>query len=520
MIVAADAGRLPLADGSVDCALTSPPYWGGLRVYDGEQARDWPAGSYSPMPGLPPIEIPASTVPLGHEADPFAFVWHLLLVFREVRRVLKPGGCLAVNLGDCYSTSPHQNNGNGPSSMGAVRTAGGGGADGRNVSRSSCGPPSKNLVLMPHRFALAMQADGWVLRSRMPGGVEVFPEDDVGIEPDIVWRKKACMPESVRDRPTVDFEDVLIFSQAPRYFWDQEAGREASGPDVGRSYSSGRGDQVSSRAFNGHPQRNHSGGFPSEAAGRNMRSVWTINPEPTSEPHFAAWPTKLAARLIRVMTSERGVCPTCGAPWVRQVERTPDSRPRGQSWGVGQKAMAAGRNEGKVQRIIDPATGSALPVMKATTTGWAPSCDCGEGLAEALAAPFPFAVPATVLDPFAGLGRTWEAATLTGRKFIGADLGLGYCRLARSRNDVEAAERRKLAERAKTITGPLFAGEVGPWLKSWNGRGDIPALIDPCSTKPSLGVEMPTHFLTPTPEERRLQGGKAGSGNSSPGERS
>lgn len=104
-IITATSLSLPFADGTFHAALGSPPYWGGLRVYSGPQVRPWPAITYCPMPGLPPVEIPAQAVPLGHESDPFAFVGHLLQVYREVRRTLRPEGVLAVNLGDCYSGS-------------------------------------------------------------------------------------------------------------------------------------------------------------------------------------------------------------------------------------------------------------------------------------------------------------------------------------------------------------------------------------------------------------------------------
>jgi hypothetical protein len=85
-------------------------------------------------------------------------------------------------------------------------------------------------------------------------------------------------------------------------------------------------------------------------------------------------------------------------------------------------------------------------------------CGHAEGLGGSLAAPLPYAVPATVLDPFAGLGRTWEACRETGRRFIGTDLGLAYCRLARSRNELGAMAARKRAENAAPQNwGPLFA---------------------------------------------------------------
>jgi site-specific DNA-methyltransferase (cytosine-N4-specific) len=497
VIVNAEAGVLPIADDSIHAAVTSPPYWGGLRVYDGEQGRKWEAISYSPMPGLPPIDIPEQVVALGHEPDPFAFVGHLLQVFREVRRVLRPDGCLAVNLGDCYSGG-----GRGPSTVEAnySKSTLGRNRSGLAMSNAAyavlCEQPyretglaSKNLILMPWRLALAMQADGWILRSRMPGGAEVLPGDDVGIEPDIVWRKKACMPESVRDRPTVDFEDVLIFSQEPRYFWDQEAGREVSSPTTTPRPETYRHADTKTTAISTttNGQGASSLGRNNPAAGRNMRSVWTINPEPTDAEHFAAWPTDLAARLIRVLTSERGACPECGAPWVRHMERTGVDNDENMRWkGQSVPGLAEGASSQRAralsgatyQRVIRP-------------VGFRPTCDhyedfylanprsrkakrrraedaTGSWKERVLKMPGGFADPdadrlypwptetSVVLDPFAGLGRTWEACRVTGRKFVGTELALPYCDLAIGRNDLDAMARQKRPAKGATITGPLF----------------------------------------------------------------
>ena len=89
-------------DGHYHCCVTSPPYW-GLRDYGGEPS-DWPAVSYAPMAGLPPVEVPAMRCALGLEKTPEAFIGHLVLVFRAVRRVLRDDGTLWLNVGDSYSS--------------------------------------------------------------------------------------------------------------------------------------------------------------------------------------------------------------------------------------------------------------------------------------------------------------------------------------------------------------------------------------------------------------------------------
>ncbi|MEE8146894.1 MAG: DNA methyltransferase, partial [Longimicrobiales bacterium] len=329
-----------------------------------------------------------------------------------------------------------------------------------------------------------MQADGWVLRSRMPGGAEVMPWQDVGIEPDIVWWKKSCMPESVRDRPTVDFEDVLIFSQQKTYFWDQEAGREplhgASDEHHARYHSDGRYNLKAETTSGGA----HSGLQSSRelGMGRNMRSVWIINPEPTDEEHFAAWPVALAARLIKVMTSEKGVCPECGAPWMREVEQE-----RGWKSGIADERPSGLQTGGRGSSGLGTCAGAAgwsSHGPRHTTVGWRPLCDHYDDLyrlrprSEKLnrrraedatgtwwarvrqrpGADDWLAEVTTVLDPFAGLGRTWEACRETGRRFIGADLGLSYCQMALARNDLEAMAKRRQRPPPEDW-GPLFAEE-------------------------------------------------------------
>src|SRR5215471_17053948 len=102
-LVQGTAQHLPLANASIDCCVTSPPYW-GLRVYSGLVPEVWPGGSYAPLPGAAPVHMPAQTVCLGAEETPESFVWHLIIVLRELRRVLRDTGTLWLNLGDSYSS--------------------------------------------------------------------------------------------------------------------------------------------------------------------------------------------------------------------------------------------------------------------------------------------------------------------------------------------------------------------------------------------------------------------------------
>jgi len=182
VILRADARAIPLAAGSVQCVVTSPPYW-GLRDY-GIQEQ------------------------LGLEAIPEGYVAALVDVFREVWRVLRDDGTLWLNLGDCYNA---YNGGSGPSSRIDHPL------NERNRQKPSVptgfglrnkGLKPKDLVGIPWRVAFALQADGWYLRS------------------DIIWAKPNPMPESVTDRPTKAHEYIFLLTKSERYVYDAEAIKE------------------------------------------------------------------------------------------------------------------------------------------------------------------------------------------------------------------------------------------------------------------------------------------------------
>ena len=169
LLINASADRVPLRDKSVHTAVTSPPYY-GLRDY-GLPPMDWPEVTYMPMAGLPAVTVPAWRGCLGLEPDPLMFMGHIVLVFREVRRVLRDDGTCWMNFGDTYSGGGR--GGNGDKITGRAK----------NASQLHHGVPDglkpKDLTGIPWRVAFALQADGWWLRS------------------DVIWAKTAPMPESV-----------------------------------------------------------------------------------------------------------------------------------------------------------------------------------------------------------------------------------------------------------------------------------------------------------------------------------
>ena len=412
---------LPAA--SVQCVVSSPPYW-GLRDYGsatwlgGEAAcrhiGDGPEignnrnlrGANDPQPPGRFRDVKAATdghqrasVPiggtcylcgarrvddqLGLEATPDAYVARLVAVFREVRRVLRDDGTVWVNLGDSYAghNLPGWRPGNEEKN---------GGASNRNGVGIVADLKPKHLVGIPWRVAFALQADGWYLRA------------------DIIWAKPNPMPESVTDRPTKSHEYVFLLSKSERYFWDQEAVRERHS-DYGDCRRLAFGDGT----FWGHNGKNsgaiHLGANPS---GRNLRTVWTLATAPYPEAHFATFPPDLVVPCVKAGTSEYGACAGCGAPWARVVSTTPMVFRHSAREAV---KHAAG--------LVTALHGTCVTPATHTTTGWAPTCGCGRT----------DVVPCVVLDPFCGSGTACYVAKEYGRRAIGIDLVAAYLALARDR---------------------------------------------------------------------------------------
>lgn len=230
-----------LADGSVQCAVTSPPYW-GLRDY-GHEGQ------------------------LGLEATPQEYVERMVDVFRHVRRVLRDDGTLWLNVGDSYARSPNK--------------GGTGTPNGRNDPKMgytgakplSDGLKPKDLVGIPWRIAFALQADGWWLRQ------------------DIIWSKPNPMPESVRDRCTKAHEYLFLLTKSERYFFDSDSIKEpAVAGRNGSRFDSGKTREAK-------PNHVQSGDRVDEGT-RNKRSVWPIATQPYGGAHFAVMPPALVEPCI------------------------------------------------------------------------------------------------------------------------------------------------------------------------------------------------------------------------------
>lgn len=257
---------------SVQCCVTSPPYW-GLRDY-GVPATGWPEMEFRPMPGLPCVTVPAMTCCHGLEPDPLAFIAHEVAIFAGVWRALKADGTCWVNLGDSYASTggAHGCRQDNQTGVGAKRAHLAGVGD-KNSRRPPGGLKPKDLIGIPWRVAFALQAAGWHLRS------------------DIIWHKPNPMPESVTDRPTKSHEYIFLLTKSERYLYAAAAIAERSGGFNGSSFTTGKTALNGSRKGLGLGERN-------EHSTRNKRTVWTVPSAPYAEAHFAAFPPDLIKPCI------------------------------------------------------------------------------------------------------------------------------------------------------------------------------------------------------------------------------
>lgn len=244
-----------MPDESVDCAVTSPPYW-ALRDYGVEGQ-------------------------LGLEPTFEEYLQKLCAIFDEVKRVLKREGTCWVNLGDTYSGS---NNGSHD-----YREHDGLGLDpkerykGQKAGKTSV--PAKSLCLIPFRFAIEMVNRGWMLRNT------------------IIWHKPNCMPSSVKDRFTVDFEPLFFFVKSKQYWFELQYEPHKTKPTHGTGR---RGLQKGNVQVWGHEQR-HSAHINYGHSGRTKRCVWTIPTQPFAEAHFAVYPPTLIETPIKAGCPEGGI---------------------------------------------------------------------------------------------------------------------------------------------------------------------------------------------------------------------
>jgi len=431
-----------LPDESVQCVVTSPPYW-GLRKYAGEQDSVWgiktnPDGTHELCNHKWGSLLKKNTGTLGNNLDTLAgsqtavqakqanvqgcfcslcgawrggygleptvqmYVQHSIEILREVRRVLRKDGVCFWNLGDSYAGSggehkAHHKNDAGFQYKNAEKEL----SKGRQAIPCNNGIKAKDLCLIPQRVAIAAQEDGWWVRSI------------------IIWSKNNPMPESVTDRPTESHEYIIMLTKSARYHWDAEAVREDG---TGRNWAKSGGNLMGSGLHKLHD------GFEvidrddrEDACGRNLRSVWSFPTKGYAGAHFATFPEKLPETCIKAATPEYGCCSKCGKPWERIVEKFPTKHDGFTLNKERDDAQSNGNRLAMVRQHIRELGMEQIPPAK--TIGWQPGCKCEADV-----------IPSIVLDPFAGSGTTLWVAKKLNRRSVGYEISGEYCKLAVERN--------------------------------------------------------------------------------------
>jgi DNA modification methylase len=397
-----------LPESSIHCCVTSPPYL-GQRDYDHDEQ-------------------------IGLEDSFVEYVQTLVGVGRSIRRVLRPDGSWWLNLGDAYAGSTGRGNQQGAADpeTGYAQLADGDGGWDLYTHRDST-LPSKCKQLIPHRVAIALIDDGWLIRN------------------DAVWRKAGGgMPESVKDRLSTTFEYVFHLVPQGEYWYDLDAIREPYSSKTMRMVDEDckGGKQSTDDAPDSHwiNDPEYKRGDFLHASGKNPGDLFV---EPTAsfpDAHFAVYPESLVEPLLKA-TCPPMVCAACGTPYTHIVERRglPDRYKDRQSNSAGYKRP--GDNPSKSEES-SPArdAGKELLVDK----GWSKGCDCETDTTES----------GIVLDPFAGAGTTCKVAKDHGRRFVGIDLNAEYVSMAQARCGLDVNDPSVLSEDGQDDLGS-FATDGG-----------------------------------------------------------
>lgn len=358
-------------DQSVNTCITSPPYW-GLRDYNGEEEQ------------------------LGLEDTPELFVDNLVKVFREVKRVLKDDGTVWLNLGDTYSSHKDCKSTAQSLAKGTQAEVAHVIDKGRSVSRNTkklkqAGLKNKDLIGIPWRVALALQADGWYLRQ------------------DIIWHKPNPMPESVKDRCTKAHEYIFLLSKNVKYYFDYEAIKEDA---VGNSPNNKKPHKHQGQPFS----RTKENLVNIQAVEkRNKRSVWTVTTKPFKGAHFATFPKDLIEPCVLAGCPEK-ICFSCSKPYERVMQKPKPLKVK--------RGRRAGTDDRLIGGVLDKYNKENPPI----DLGLQKQCDCNTNETKA----------GTVLDPFGGSGTTAIVANKHNRNAVMCELNKEYIDIAikRINNDL------------------------------------------------------------------------------------
>ena len=419
-----------LPEKSINMCMTSPPYW-ALRDYG---TANWEGGDVNCAHLAPPknnysrkvekgdsfhggknfpIEIykeickkcGAKRVDkqLGLEPTFEEYINNLCNIFDGVKRVLRDDGTCWVNIGDTYNSHS-----TGKGNVGGIEGKRKNKEDNKANTKKDFGLiPDKTLVMIPFRFTIEMVNRGWILRNT------------------IIWHKPNCMPSSVKDRFTVDFEYVFFFVKNKKYWFEQQFEKHQA-PEMTKRTAKG-GD--------GSGELGSSVRFGNMEQGRNKRTVWSICPRPFKEAHFAVYPEELCETPIKA-GCPKFVCKKCGNPKILEIENITNASDRRKK--AKQKLDEDIKNN-KVKLIapqerpnnpVSPyedllreyCQREGMEVGEKHVKGHQPTCKCNAGFTGGI-----------VLDPFFGAGTTGLVALKQNKKFIGIELNQDYIEIASER---------------------------------------------------------------------------------------
>ncbi len=408
-----------LDDSSIDCVVTSPPYWGlrdyGTASYEGgdKNCDHTICDSGIDLKKNENIKRPAQNFnksfcikcgakridkQLGLEPTYQEHIQNIVELFRAMKPKLKDSATIWLNYGDSYAATI-----NGTKAK-----------DIKNDDRGFVDKPfstiqgsikPKDLVMIPNRIAIALQDDGWWIRS------------------EIIWHKPNPMPESTKDRPTQCHEKIWLITKSKKYYYDAEAVREPCQDETIRRMTLGNKGKVgNNKNSTGWKQLNNYWGSEQSVKdankGRNRRNVWTITTKPCKEAHFATFPKDLIEPCIKAGCPEK-VCTKCGKPQIKELYRekkwqhkksqrhTDKTNPKGSKNAFGQKYQKWANEN---------------PLLSKTIS----NCECNADF-----------VPGVVFDPFGGAGTTAIVAKLLNRKSIMSELNPEYIKIAKARINKE-----------------------------------------------------------------------------------
>lgn len=426
LLVVSSAHKLPLASATFHACVTSPPYY-GLREYHGSQVIKWPGLSYLPQPGALPVEYPEWRGSLGAEPTSEMYIGHMVRVCREIKRVLRIDGTFWLNMGDSYNGSGGAGGDYGP---GGIRD-GQPKYSGRNDRNLQAG----DLMMIPARLALALQASGWILRNDNIWAKHPMPEPRIG------WRYERPPCPCVTERREMHIQHQMAEQGVDRHrIFDKAGTKFEPDPDCNECHGSGRygphkfrpGSWRHTRSHEfvfqfvkkmgyysnseiikmplsvatiERAQWKHSGafegqykgspgedrfpdgkplppGYKTRSSGANPRSVLTPSRTNYSGKHFAVYPPLLIAPFVHASVPKQ-CCSGCGKPWAPVIEDK-------------------------------------------TVIEYRATCECSiTNDEQPRGGPRP-PVPGLVLDPFMGSGTTGLVAREFGVDFVGCDISFQY----------------------------------------------------------------------------------------------